>query len=70
MFMLSLLAGLVDRFQYRWGSGSGAPLWPWFGRLLVGRRNFDAFVEWDAARMHTAYECYVEDLRRRRGQNG
>jgi len=70
MFAMSLFAGLIDRFQYWMGPGMGAPLWPWFGRLLVGRRNFDAFVEWDGERMHTSYETYVEDLRRRHGQGG
>ncbi|MEQ1752738.1 MAG: hypothetical protein ABL973_01245 [Micropepsaceae bacterium] len=62
---LALLGGAADRFQYHWGGGSGAPLGiaRWFGRLLVGRANYDAFVEWDATRLHTEYEDHVESVR-------
>ena len=70
MFAVALLGGSLDRFEFWFSLGGVAPMGRWFGRLLVGKRDFDAFVEWNAERGQTPYQAYVQDQRRRRGQAG
>lgn len=50
----AMLGGLLDRFNYYWGGGAGAPpaIGRWVGRFLVGREAFDTFVEQEAARLN------------------